>query len=84
CLPDRRCRPGWRDARPADAGQVALGARTKTSTPLQPVAPLCPGHAARPAEASDQPAAVAHQLAVGHLVHLAPSLDATTDPPKVS
>src|SRR2546429_104544 len=34
-----------------------------------------PGHAARPAEASGQPAAVAHQLAVGHLVHLAPSLD---------
>jgi hypothetical protein len=29
-----------------------------------------------PAEASDQPAAVAHQLAVGQLVHLAPSLDA--------
>src|ERR1035437_8067952 len=21
CLPDRRCRPGWRDARPADAGR---------------------------------------------------------------
>src|SRR5580704_17322541 len=34
------------------------------------------GHAARPAGASDQPAAVAHQLAVGQLVHLAPSLDA--------
>src|SRR5688572_13469504 len=31
---------------------------------------------ARPAEASDQPAAVAHQLAVGQLVHLAPGLDA--------
>src|SRR6202035_495229 len=29
-----------------------------------------------PAEASDQPAAVAHQLAVGQLVHLTPSLDA--------
>ena len=38
--------------------------------------PLGPGHAARPAEASDQPAAVAHQLAAGQLVHLAPSLDA--------
>src|SRR5580700_8965445 len=34
-----------------------------------------PGHAARPAEASDQPAAVAHQLAAGQLVRLAPSLD---------
>jgi len=32
--------------------------------------------AARPAEASDQPAAIAHQLAVGQLVHLAPGLDA--------
>jgi hypothetical protein len=30
-----------------------------------------------PAEASDQPAAVAHQLAAGQLVHLAPGLDAT-------
>jgi hypothetical protein len=29
-----------------------------------------------PAEASDQPAAVAHELAVGQLVHLAPGLDA--------
>src|ERR1017187_6472637 len=48
----------------------------KASTPLRPVEPLGPGHAARPAEASDQPAAVAHQLAVGQLVHLAPSLDA--------
>src|SRR6202140_1440482 len=46
------------------------------SSSLRPVEPLSPGHAARPAEASDQPAAVAHQLAVGHLVHLAPSLDA--------
>src|SRR5438874_7165823 len=38
--------------------------------------PWSHGHAARPAEASDQPAAVAHQLAVGQLVHLAPSLEA--------
>src|SRR5205823_14681110 len=58
---------------------VALGARTKASTPRRPVEPLGPGHAARPAEASDQPAAVAHQLAVGHLVHLAPGLDAARE-----
>src|SRR5918993_519522 len=43
---------------------------------LRPVEPLGPDHAARPAQASGQPAAVAHQLAVGQLVHLAPSLDA--------
>src|SRR5262249_27550317 len=35
-----------------------------------------PADAARLAEASDQPTAVAHQLAVGQLVHLAPRLDA--------
>jgi hypothetical protein len=35
--------------------------------------------AACPAETSDQPAAVAHQLAVGQLVHLAPSLDAARE-----
>ena len=35
-----------------------------------------PVNALRPAEASDQPAAVAHQLAIGQLVHLAPGLDA--------
>ena len=34
-----------------------------------------PGHAERPAEASGQPAAVAHQLALGYLVHLAPSVE---------
>src|ERR1035437_1588496 len=55
---------------------VALGASTKESTPLPPMGPPAPGHAARPAEASDPAAAVAHQLAVGQLVHLAPSLDA--------
>jgi uncharacterized membrane protein YphA (DoxX/SURF4 family) len=44
---------------------VVAGGRTR------PVEPLGPGHAARPAEASDQPAAIAHQLAVGQLVHLA-------------
>src|SRR4051794_41901485 len=37
---------------------------------------VMPVNAPRPSEASDQPAAVAHQLAVGQLVHLAPSLDA--------
>jgi hypothetical protein len=35
-----------------------------------------------PAEASDQPAAIAHQLAVGQLVHLAPSLDAARGNPE--
>jgi hypothetical protein len=54
---------------------VALGVRTKASTPLRPVEPLGPLRGV-PAEASDQPAAVAHQLAVGQLVHLAPGLDA--------
>src|ERR1035437_7850275 len=54
---------------------VALGVRTKASAPLRPVEPLGPPRGV-PAEASDQPAAVAHQLAVGQLVHLAPGLDA--------
>src|SRR5918992_513728 len=37
----------------------------------------CPAwEAPCPAETSGQPAAVAHQLAVGQLVHLAPGLDA--------
>ena len=49
---------------------------TSGSPSWRPVEPLGPGHATRPAEASDQPAAVAHQLAVGQLVHLAPGLDA--------
>jgi hypothetical protein len=49
-------------------GGVGLGgATTEASTPLRPVEPLGPGHAARPAEASDQPVAFAHQLAVGQL-----------------
>src|SRR5512132_37533 len=34
-----------------------------------------------PAEASAQPAAIAHQLAVGQLVHLAPGLDAARGNP---
>src|SRR6266536_4594593 len=53
-----------------------LRASTSGSPSLRPVEPLGPGHTACPAEASDQPAAVAHQLAVVQLVHLAPSLDA--------
>jgi hypothetical protein len=53
-------------------GGVGLGgATTEASTPLRPVEPLGPrprgAHTALPAEASDQPAAVAHQLAVGQL-----------------
>ena len=40
---------------------VVAGGRSR------PVEPLGRGHAARPAEASDQPVAFAHQLAVGQL-----------------
>ena len=49
---------------------VVAGSRSR------PVETMGLGHAARPVEASDQPAAVAHQLAVGKLVYLAPGLDA--------
>src|SRR5215204_150748 len=75
-LPYRRRRPGCRDTVRLTLAGVPLGARTEASTPLRPVEPLGPGHAARPAEASDQPVAFAHQLAVGQLIHLAPGLDA--------
>jgi len=36
CLPDRRCRPGRPPVRLTLVG-VALGGRTKASTPLRPV-----------------------------------------------
>src|ERR1035437_7352895 len=74
-LPDRRCRPGC-----ATPVRLTLAGSRSAQEPRHPrrfgpwslwVPP--PGV---PPEASDQPAAVAHQLAVGQLVHLAPGLDA--------
>jgi len=40
------------------------------------VQPIGLGHAVRPAEPSDRPAAVAHHLVVGQIVHRALTLDA--------
>ena len=58
------------------AEELEIAPVRRDGTLRKPVTIWVTGHAARPAEASDQPAAVAHQLAVGHLGHLAPSLGA--------
>jgi hypothetical protein len=68
--------PGWCDARPVDACRGRARRWDHGTHAASAHGASGPGHAARPAEASDVRAAAVHQLAVGRLVHLAPSLDA--------